>query len=110
MDCKEVMSCIFDINKRDIELYKFLVNKNEMRVEEIAKELNKDRSTIQRSLKKLMSCMLVERKKKIIGKGGYYYTYRAISPGEAKNFVKVCLEDWYKKMTSAIENFEKDFK
>ena len=110
MDCKEVMSCVFDVSMKEIELYKFLVGKDEMKVEEIAKALSKDRSTIQRSLKKLMECMLVERKKKIIGKGGYYYTYKAIPPSEAKSFVKVCLEEWYKKMAVAIENFEEDFK
>jgi len=110
MDCKEVMSCVFNINMKEIELYKFLVEKEEMRVEEIAKAFKKDRSTIQRSLKKLMDCMLVERKKKIMGKGGYYYTYKAVPPANAKNFIKVCLEDWYKRMANAIENFENDFK
>ncbi len=110
MDCKEVMSCVFDISKKEIELYKFLVENEEMRVEEIAKAFKKDRSTIQRSLKRLMDCMLVERRKKIIGKGGYYYAYKAVPPENAKNFIKVCLEEWYKKMTNAIENFENDFK
>ena len=47
------MTCVFDINEADIELYKFLIGK-EMRVEEIAKAFGKDRSTIQRSLRKLM--------------------------------------------------------
>lgn len=101
-----MMSCIFDLNESDIRLYSFLIGKDEMRVEEIAKNFKKDRSTIQRSLKKLMECMLVERRKKIIGRGGYYYVYRAISPGKAKNVIKVCLDEWYKKMAVAVENFE----
>ena len=105
------MACVFDIGEREINLYRYLIEKNkEMKAEEIAKEFNRDRTTIQRCLKKLMECQLVERKKKIIGKGGYYYTYKAISPEDAKKFIKVCFEDWYKRMSMAIENFEKDFK
>lgn len=109
MDCRELMECVFDINDNDIKLYKFLIGK-QMKVEDIAKIFKKDRSTIQRSLKKLSDCMLVEREKKIIDKGGYYYIYTAVPPNEAKNLIKICLNNWYEKMIDAVENFEKDFR
>jgi len=52
---------------------------------------------------------LVKRQKKIIGRGGYYYTYTSITKEDAKNLIKVCLDDWYNDMTNAIKNLEKEF-
>ncbi|MCD6171957.1 MAG: ArsR family transcriptional regulator [Thermoplasmata archaeon] len=108
MDCREVMQCIFDISDGDIQIYKYLLGK-EMKADKIAEKFRKDRSTIQRSLKKLIECGLVKRQKKIIGRGGYYYTYTSITKEDAKNLIKVCLDDWYNDMTNAIKNLEKEF-
>lgn len=101
------MQCIFNINSQDMEIYKYLLY-GEKRVEEIAEKFGKDRSTIQRSLKRLLDCMMIRRKRNIIGKGGYYYTYVAIPPGEVKGWIKQCLDEKYSEMHDAIKNFEKE--
>ena len=79
-----------------------------MKVDEIGKIVGKDRSTVQRCLKKLMECGMVKREKKIIENGGgYYYIYLSMNPKELKKWLEKCIERWYKEMRDAIKNLDK---
>ncbi|MCD6448765.1 MAG: ArsR family transcriptional regulator [Thermoplasmata archaeon] len=107
MDCNSMFKCLFNIGENEIKIYKILLER-EMRVGEIVEIVRKDRSTIQRCLKKLMECGMVKREKKIIEDGGgYYYVYSGISPNELKEWLQKCIERWYSGMKEAVENLEK---
>ena len=57
------------------EIYKILKKTGELRTDVLAKKIDRERSTVYRSLQKLTSCSLCTKTTKTIETGGYYHTY-----------------------------------
>ncbi|RLE95174.1 MAG: hypothetical protein DRN04_00625 [Thermoprotei archaeon] len=74
IDKLQLIKCIYNLNDLDIKVYKALTELRGATVKELAEKLNYSRSSIQKSLYKLISHKLVERKK-ILGKRNYKYLY-----------------------------------
>ncbi|UCE10676.1 MAG: hypothetical protein JSW61_01730, partial [Candidatus Thorarchaeota archaeon] len=55
----------------------------------------KDRTTIQRVLKKLHDNGLVSRETEQFDRGGYYYVYHAVSTEDVRQRILAQLEIWY---------------
>jgi len=108
MKCSDTLTCILNLNNLDIKVYKTLLNEKK-RADEISQEIGKDRSTIQRSLQRLISCKICKRERHFLEKGGHYYVYSAIHPKKAKEVLKKCIEEWHKKMLESLKNFEREF-
>jgi len=107
MECTDVFKCLFNIGRNEIELYKKMIERG-YRTDELGKIFGKDRSTVQRLLKRLIECGMVRRYRKIIKDGGgYYYVYKSIPPDELKKWIEECIERWYGEMKEAIKNFER---
>jgi predicted transcriptional regulator len=104
--CDDVLKCVFDLNNLDIDVYNKLKNFGEMRADELAKKINKDRSTVYRSLKKLTCCNLCLKEAKNIRKGGYYHIYRCNEISEAKKELEECIDKWYKQMKNTLKEIE----
>ncbi|MCJ2513661.1 MAG: ArsR family transcriptional regulator, partial [Candidatus Thermoplasmatota archaeon] len=68
--CDDVIRCIFDFNKLDINVYKKLKEDGELKAQELAYKLKKERSTVYRSLQKLTKCGLCIKKTNKIDAGG----------------------------------------
>ena len=93
--CDDAVKCIFNLNELDIRVYNELKKRGNMRANELAQYLNRERSTVYRSLQKLTKCGICIKKTKNLKKGGYYHRY---SCSEIKNIQKSadqCLEKWY---------------
>ena len=102
----DVIQCIFELNKLDIKVYKTLKETGETRANILAKKLNKDRSTIYRSLQKLTCSGLITKNTKTIKSGGYYHTYQCNDIKEVKENLEQCINNWYTKMKNTIEELE----
>ena len=75
-DCIDLIKYIFNLNDTDIRVLKSFSGDKGNTIAGISKKLKKDRSTIHRSLEKLISCRICykERKSgKIRGFVDYYY-------------------------------------
>ena len=106
MCCDDVLSCVFDFNGLDLDVYKKLREVGESRADDLAQKINKERSTVYRSLQKLTSCGLCIKKTNKIATGGYYHTYSRIDIKLAKKKVESCIDDWYRSMKEAIKMFD----
>lgn len=93
---------LLDIGDTDITVFKKLLEMEEARVAEIAKILHKDRTTVQRSLNKLVKNGLCVKKKICLNGGGYCYVYSSKNPKE----VKALLIDCINKLYDEVENWE----
>jgi len=108
MKCSDILACILDLNNLDIAIYRTLLNAKK-RADEISKEIGKDRSTVQRSLQRLIACGICRRERYLLKGGGHYYLYSAIHPKKAKERLRKCIEKRHKKMIDLLRNFEKEF-
>ena len=95
--CDDVIQCIFNLNNQDLNVYKALKKNNELRADELAKQLKKERSTVYRSLQKLTCAGLISKKTKNLVKGGYYHTYHFNSNFKTKEKLENRIDEWYKK-------------
>ncbi|ADG13860.1 transcriptional regulator, TrmB [Methanocaldococcus infernus ME] len=102
----ELMACVFGIKVFDVHLYFYLLKHGPFKVNELAEKLNKNRSTIQRSVQNLMNAGLVYRKQVNLKDGGYFYLYYAVPFEEVKERMKREIEGWYKKMKDWIDSIE----
>ena len=103
MKCDVAIRCIFDMNQLDINVFKTLQEVGEARADEIADILNRERSTVYRSLQKLTACGICQKITKTIKKGGYYHIYQTQSPQSVRTQAEQCLDEWYKKMKQTIQ-------
>ena len=102
----DVLQCVFDLNNLDIEVYNILKKNGEMRANQLAERINKDRSTVYRSLQKLKCCNLCSKETKNISKGGYYHVYRCNELITAKKDLEECIDKWYQQMKNTLKEIK----
>jgi len=105
-ECDEIIKKIFNLTQRDIEVYQKLRELGGARADELARCLNKERSTVYRSLQKLAECGICRKLTKTLEKGGYYHLYRCVDPSQVKRLAEECIEQWYKSMKETIKLLE----
>lgn len=108
MDCpseiRELLKVLYNLNASEAEVFYYLCDK-EGRVSEIAGDLNKDRSTVQRYLSKLRSAGLVKRRGEIDeGKKGKYFVYKTLDEDELKEKIKSGLDEWVEGKKDTIDS------
>jgi predicted transcriptional regulator len=92
----DLLCCAFALRSSEIDTYFSIVTEPKV-VEDIAQDIGKDRSTVQRILKKLHKKGLVIREVRNFERGGYYYVYSAISTDTVREQILEQLEQWYTK-------------
>ncbi|HID47822.1 MAG TPA: winged helix-turn-helix transcriptional regulator [Methanothermococcus okinawensis] len=100
---ENIMCCIFDIKPLDVAVYLTLLKNGPSKVSAIAELLNRDRSTIQRSMQNLIRAGLVRRKQVNLKKGGYFYRYEAIPFTEVREKILKTIEEWRDEVKRWIE-------
>lgn len=102
---QEVMRCVFGIQSHETRTYLELRQRPGSTVAELAETLEKDRSSVNRSLTKLLDKGLVERAHRLLDTGGYVYQYTAVPLEEAQDRMHEALDDWAEFMHDKIDQF-----
>lgn len=102
-EIKELLKVLYNLSPAETEVMYFLCDK-EARATEIADELGKDRSTVQRYLSKLQSTALVKRESKVDeGKKGRYYVYTVSDKQKLKEKIRERLDNWEKEKLDVLD-------
>jgi predicted transcriptional regulator len=76
---RDLFIYIYDLSPLDLDILFLLIkNKKAMSLEDIIKDVDRDKSTVFRSLQKLVSLGICIKETKTIKEGGYYHVYSAI--------------------------------
>ena len=94
INCDNVIQCIFELNSLDIKVYKTLKETEEIRADEIAKKLKKDRSNVYRSLQKLTCCRLCIKEQRNIENGGYFHIFKSSNTTKIAAIQKEGFKGW----------------
>ena len=103
---ENIMCCVFGIKPLDVAVYLTLLKNGPSRVSTVARMLNRDRSTIQRSMQNLIRAGLVRRKQINLRKGGYFYRYEAIPFSEVRSKVLETIEKWRDEVRKWIDDID----
>jgi len=101
------LKCALDLSCLDLEIYVTLLKKNPATIEEISELVAKDKSTVYKSLQKLLERGLIERDYRILRSGGYRYLYKPIPFNEFKEQMLRTVERWSRALMESISELEK---
>ena len=103
----EVIKCGLSLSKADYKIMDFLVKNSEeyFNTSEISSELGFDKSTVQRSIKKLHKKEIVTRNQKNLPRGGYIFSYKIKNKKEIKHMIKEIISNWVKTFEERLDKW-----
>lgn len=101
--CREIVKKILDLKETDLLVYRELLRIGRARVKDIADSINRDRTTVQRSLNRLVRAGLCSKEKRILKSGGYFYVYYTSDPKKIRSLLEECLDRWYHKIKEKLK-------
>ena len=101
-----VLECVFGIHAHERRTYFALLEAPGATVTELAEDLDRDRSSVNRSLSTLDEKNLIERDRKILAEGGYVYQYYPTPIPEAKELMHAAVDRWAADVHEQIESFD----
>ena len=102
---QDVLACVFGIQRHEARTYETLLANPGSTVEELAAELDRDRSNVNRSLSTLREKELAERQRRLLDGGGHVYQYSATPLAEARELMHETLDGWTAYVHSRIDEF-----
>ncbi|WP_207586373.1 helix-turn-helix domain-containing protein [Halomontanus rarus] len=101
-----VMSCVFGIEDHETRTYLAVLEQPGCTIDELTGSLDRDRSTVNRSLATLDDRGLVSRDRRLLDGGGYVYQYTAIALPEVKTMLHEALDVWTETVHGVIDDFD----
>jgi predicted transcriptional regulator len=114
---KDLFVYLYDLSSLELELLFLLVknsnensnnNKKSMTLEELGKKVKRDKSTVFKSLQKLVLLGIVNKDTKTINGGGYYHAYSAIDIDTFKVEVQKKVKELKDSLDRIVRKFEDD--
>ena len=103
---EDILKCSFSLNKTEIAIMKFLLEeKEELTIEEVMKKIRRDRTTIQRGVKRLFEKGLIKRRQINLDKGGYVFIYSSKPKMELKDKVFKIFESFKDSVGKEIQKW-----
>lgn len=104
-EMEEVLVCVFNIQRHEARTYETLLNQPGSTVEELAAELDRDRSNVNRSLSTLREKGLATRERRLLDGGGHVYQYNPTPLSEARELMHETLDAWAEYVHERIDTF-----
>jgi predicted transcriptional regulator len=108
---KDLFIILYDLSPLDLDILFLLISKKNdepMTLEQISKEIDRDRSTAFRSLQKLVTLDLCIKETKTVKGGGYYHVYSAVDMETFKKEAERKVRDLQKSLERLLKKFESD--
>jgi len=103
IELKNLIKCSFELNKTDYDVFIFLMSKNKtMTANEIAIQMVLDRTTVQKSIRRLAEKELVLRQQKNLTKGGYIFIYSIKDKKIIKERMSEIVKKWHDNVQKEI--------
>lgn len=105
-ECEGLLECMLGLNELDRGVFRLLVNYPEsMTVDQIAKVIDRERTTAYRSVKRLQEVGVATKEQESCPKGGYHHVYRPTDPDKIADEFQRMLNEWYANTGQLIQEF-----
>ena len=110
MECEGLLECLHGLKPLDRECFQAIVRGEEpLTVDELTEAVDRERSTVYRSVQRLLAAGLVEKEQVNYEQGGYYHVYGPVAAGDIADDMQRLLNDWYAKMGQLIQEFRNKY-
>jgi len=110
MQCEGLLDCFHGLKQLDKDCYQVLIDSSTaMTVDDIAEEVDRERSTVYRAIQRLLQTALVRKEQVNYEQGGYYHVYYPAEPDQVTDEMQRMLNEWYAKMGQLIQEFENKY-
>ena len=93
--CEDIIKCVLELDDADWKVYYYLLENGPVKVDDIASFLERNRSTAQRELQKLVKCGICIKESKTIEKGGYFFVYSAQTIEKMTREIEFSIDETY---------------
>jgi predicted transcriptional regulator len=99
----EVLRVVVDIGIGEREAYVALAEQDATSAGDLAEQLDRDRSNVNRYLNSLYQKNLVTRRRRILQSGGHVYEYSARSPDSVRELLLAGLHEWAEAASAHLD-------
>jgi predicted transcriptional regulator len=110
INCIDFIQCIFGLNDTDMQVLKSIPQNTGININDISKSIKKDRSTVHRSLEKLIMCKICYKERKSGIQRGFIDYYFTISEDELINIAEDNLDTCYVTIKTMLQGLKKNDK
>ncbi len=105
-DLTEIIKCSLGLTKADHKLFNYLLYQDQpLTTNEIAEKTGLDRTTIQKSIKKLVEKNVAVRMQENLSRGGYLFKYHIKEKDILKKNIIAILKNWSQKAEDEVRNW-----
>ena len=104
-----LLACVLGLNCSEAEVYLALLDKSFADIDEIAKTVRKDKTTVYRALQSLTEKGLVAKEYRILRSGGCKHIYKPVPIEDLKEIIVNKVELLLKELTLKMKNFKSPF-
>lgn len=106
---KDLLAYLYDLSSLDLQLLTFLLQaKQPLTLEKLADKTDRDKSTVFRSVQKMVSFGLCIKEARNLKEGGYYHVYSAADTGTIKKNAMQRIEDIRSSLDNILKKFDED--
>jgi len=106
---RDLFTILYDLSLLELELLFILISKNKpVALETLAKELDRDKTTVFRSLQKMVNLRICEKETKTLKEGGWYHVYKAIDIAAFKMETEKRVKEIKESFDRLLKRFESE--
>ncbi|TQQ83067.1 HTH domain-containing protein [Halonotius terrestris] len=110
MDCDGLLECFHGLKSLDRRCFRLLVEADSpLTVDDLAASVDRERSTVYRSVQRLLEAGVIKKEQINYEQGGYYHVYKPVAPEIIRDDMQRLLNDWYAEMGQLLQQFEDEF-
>jgi predicted transcriptional regulator len=110
MECEGLLECFHGLKDLDQRCFGILIDADAPQtVDDIAESVDRERSTVYRSVQRLLEADIIDKEQINYDEGGYYHVYKPVAPAAIRDDMQRLLNDWYAEMGQLLQEFETKF-
>lgn len=106
--CHDLLMCLYELNALETAAYFALLRRERAKMEDLAADLERERSTVYRAVQKLMNLDLAQRETITIRSGGYYFVYEPTPPAKVRELIEQRLAEFESAVRCGLDAFEEE--
>jgi predicted transcriptional regulator len=110
MECEGLLECFHGLKDLDKQCFHRLIEHDAaLTVDDLAAAVDRERSTVYRSVQRLLDAGVITKEQINYDQGGYYHVYKPVDPAVIREDMQRLLNDWYAEIGQLLKRFEDEY-